>query len=145
MEEFTKLLEASKFKVNELWLNTGIPLSLLEPLSAHLTEEILIAVKLAACCGCDAARVVYAAVARELGKAFQELVSSAGESEEDSLEARLAELAHELAVVLQARRYARMGFGVEQVLREHAARALAEAAKVGKADVLQAVHEILTV
>ncbi|MEM1509372.1 MAG: hypothetical protein QXY49_02820 [Thermofilaceae archaeon] len=145
MEAFTKLLEVSKFKVNDLWLDLGIPFSLLEPLGAHLIEEILIAVKLAAFSGCDVGKVVYTTVARELGKISPELATSSNKVEEDSLENCLANLAHELAVVLQAKRYARMGFNVEQVLKEHAARALAEAAKVGKADALQTVHDVLTV
>jgi len=139
------LLSKLEVEAAPFWLETGIPPSLLETRAGHIVAEVVIAAKLAAAAGCDPGKVVAVAVGGELGGEAAELGALAEEYRAAaSREAVLARLAHELAVVLQAKRYARMGFDVEGVLREHVARALDEASKVESADALQLVHGLLS-
>ncbi len=145
MRDLVKLLGRLEAEAVPLWLEAGVPPSLLETRAGHIVAEAVIAAKLAAAAGCDPAKAVAAAVGGELGSEVAELGALAEDYRAAaSREAVLARLAHELAIVLQAKRYAKMGFDVECILREHVAKALDEASKVETADALQLVHGLLS-
>lgn len=141
MRDLLKLASKLKSATLPAWQNAGIPAALAETASSHIVEELLIAVRLARAAGCDTGRVLVTALAREVEE-LVELSDVAREASEGEL--AVTELAHELAVVAQAKRYARMGFNVEAVLRDHVARALDVVAKLGERDVAQLVHDFLS-
>jgi hypothetical protein len=144
-KELAKLIGKLEAEPAPFWLGAGIPPSLLETRAGHIVAEAVIAAKLAAAAGCDPGKAAALAVGGELGGEVAELGALAEEYRAAaSREAVLARLAHELAVALQAKKYARMGFDVEGVLKEHVAKALDEAAKVEPAAALQLVHELLS-
>lgn len=145
MEELIRLVGALKADVNRVWLGRGVPHPLLEALSSHVVEEALIAAQLAESLGCDVGRTVLAALAHEFERAPGSLREARREFEEaSSLEARIARLAHELAVVAQAKRYLRMGIDVREALEEHVSRALDEAAAAKSSALAQLAHEALS-
>ena len=145
MEEFLKTVGVLKAEVNRVWLGGGVPPPLLEALSAHVVEEALIALRLAEALGCDVGKTLLLALAHELGGTSQSLERARREFKEAaSLEARVARIAHELAIVAQAKRYLRMGLDVRRILEEHVSKALDEAAAVKKDVLAQLVHEALS-
>lgn len=118
---------------------------MLETRASHIVAEAVIAAELAAAAKRDLGRAVMAALSGELGDYVEELKAFAEEYRSAaSAEAVLARVAHELAIVLRAKRYAKMGFDVEDVLRTHVAKALDEASKVESAEALQIVHDLLS-
>lgn len=118
---------------------------MLETRAGHILAEAVIAAKLAAASKLDPGRAVLTALGGELGDDVEELRAFAEEYHSAaSGEAALARVAHELAIVLQAKRYAKMGFSVENVLKARVAKALDEASRVESAEALQIVHELLS-
>lgn len=118
---------------------------MLEVRAGHILAETVIAAKLATASKLDPSRAVLTALGGELGGEVEELGAFAEEYRSAaSREAVLARVAHELAIVLQAKRYAKMGFVVESVLKAHVAKALDEASRIESAEALQIVHELLS-
>ncbi len=137
MSRLRGLLDRVKSMVVTEWCEYGVPPQLLEGLAAHFAEEVVIALELSRLLGCDAGRAILALAARELGY-------GQGGSQGGGVEVSVAELAHELALALQAKRYVRMGFGAEEAVRTHAEAAARAASRLASEEVARLVHELLT-
>jgi len=135
------LLERVRCRVVCEWSDYGVPPQLLETWAAHIIEELAISVKAATAAGCDLSKVLKLVLAHELGGELQELQVNL---ESGDREALLVKLSHELARVLQAKRYLRMGFKVEEALERHVQEALKAAASIAEDRLAQLVHELLT-
>lgn len=145
MEGLAELLDRVKSRVVIEWSECGVPPPLLEAVAAHAVEELAIALELSRAAGCDPGRVALLALAHELGGEVRGLEDALRDFHAlGSREAAVARLAHELARVVQAKRYARMGFRVEGALRRHAEEALRVASVIAEGDLAQLVHELLT-
>ncbi|MCS7104642.1 MAG: hypothetical protein NZ954_03650 [Thermofilaceae archaeon] len=145
MKDFVNLLDKVKSAIVPLWAECGVPPSLQDTLASHIVEEMLIAYKLASIACKDPGKVLTLVLSHEVAQGLVELREAREEfSTSDGLEAILARLSHELALVVQAKRYARMGLKVENVLKEHVSKVLDEAARIEDGGIAQAVHEILS-
>lgn len=144
-DRLVALLERIKWRVIHEWSEYGVPPQLLETLAAHVLEELSISVKLAAAADCDSGVVLQLVLAHELGGELQELREELRAYRDSGCrEALLAKLSHELALVLQAKRYLRMGFKVEDALKRHVEEALKIAAGIAEGGLAQLAHELLT-
>jgi len=133
-----------KNRVPIAWVSSGVPNCLLESVASDTFETAMLAAFLASKAGCCIERTVVLALVHETGgvgileDAWREYVEKA------TLESKVARLAHELAVFLQARRYKRMGLDVDEILESALRRTLDVASEIGVEALSEAVHSLLT-
>ena len=107
MGRVVESLSKAKARVVVEWCERGIPPALLETLASHVLEEALIALKLSKLSSLDEGRAVLLTLALELESEFSELRDLLDDARRRRApELAIAKLAHELALAIQAKRYA---------------------------------------